>query len=67
MEKIHSPQWVSNIVVVPKPDGDSRLCLDFPAVNTAIITHRYPLPTIEELCKFFDGRRKFTKIDLNAG
>ena len=67
LEKIDSPPWVSNVVVVPKPNGDFRLCLDSRAVKTPIIPDRYPLPPIEELSKVFDGGCKFTNLNLKPG
>ena len=35
--------WVSNIVVVPKQNGDIRVCCDYREVNKAIIRERYIL------------------------
>ncbi len=44
-EKIDSSQWVSNMVVVPKPNGSVRICGDFRQVNKAIPPDKSPLPT----------------------
>ena len=67
LEKIDSPSWVSNMVIVPKPNGDIRLCLNSRNINKAIVRDRYQLPTIEELSKLFSGAKKFSKLDLKAG
>ena len=38
IEKVDSPQeWLRNIVVTPKHNGDERICLDAREVNKAII------------------------------
>ena len=42
-------EWVSPLVVVPKPDGDIRVCVDMRKANEAIIRERHPIPTIEEV------------------
>ena len=67
LEKIDSSPWVSNLVVVRKPNGQIRLCCDLTAVNKAVIPDQYPLPTVDELSKFFSGATVFSKIDLKWG
>ena len=66
LEKIDSPSWVSNMVIVPKPDGEICPCLDSRNMNNAIIADRYRLPTIDEMSKLFAGATKFCKLDLKA-
>ena len=55
IEPIDASPWVSNMVVTPKPNDKIRICGDMRDVNKAIIPDKYPLPTIEELGKFFAG------------
>ena len=44
----HNPtEWVSPLVVVPKTDGDIRICVDMRRANSAIERERHP--TIEEV------------------
>ncbi|XP_022796469.1 uncharacterized protein LOC111334923 [Stylophora pistillata] len=40
---------VSPLVVVPKPDGDIRVCVYMRRANEAIERERHPIPTIEEV------------------
>ena len=37
--------WISPMVVVPKPSGDLRVCIDMRLANTAIVQDNYPIPT----------------------
>ncbi|KAI0223182.1 hypothetical protein LSAT2_025590, partial [Lamellibrachia satsuma] len=37
--------WLSPVVVVPKPDGDIRICVDMRRANEAIVRERHPIPT----------------------
>ncbi len=41
--------WLSPIVLVNKPDGSKRMCIDYSHVNKHLATNIYPLPRLEEL------------------
>ena len=60
-------QWVSPMVIVPKPDGDIRVCIDMRQANKAIIREKYPIPTLEEICQDMHGSVFFSKLDLKMG
>ena len=46
IEKVSEPSlWVSPVVVVPKPSGDIRLCVDIMAAKR----ERFPIPTIDQV------------------
>ena len=65
IECVNTPQeWMSNIVITPKSNGDIRICLDAREVNQAIICEKYPTPTIDQLMEKFGGSIIFSKIDL---
>lgn len=49
LEVIKYPQWVSNIVVVPKKDDKIRVCVDFRDLNKASPKDDFPLPHIDVL------------------
>ena len=42
-------EWVSPIVVIPKPDNRIRLCLDPRHLNRAIQREHYKIPTCQEI------------------
>ena len=43
------PQWVANIVPVPKKDGKVRMCVDYQDLNRASPKDNFPLPHINTL------------------
>ena len=43
------PEWVANIVSVPKKDGKVRMCVDYRDLNQASPKDNFPLPHIDIL------------------
>jgi hypothetical protein len=56
--------WISNIVVVEKPDGSLRICIDPVELNKYIIRERYTIPKIEELAPNLSHKKIFTVLDI---
>ena len=44
-----STEWVNGMVIVEKPNGKLRICLDPRPSNKAIKRHHQPMPTVEEI------------------
>ncbi|KAL9986226.1 hypothetical protein ACROYT_G000337 [Oculina patagonica] len=63
IEKVSGP---SPVVVVPKPSGDIRLCVDMRQANMAVKRERYPIPTIDEVLQDLNQSKFFSKLDLNS-
>ena len=59
--------WVNPVVVVPKSEGDIRLCIDMRRANEAILRERHPIPTVDEILQSLNGSRVFSKLDLRWG
>ena len=65
IEKAEGPTpWISPVVVVPKPNGDLRLCVDMRQANCAIVRERHPIPTVDEILHDLNGSTVFTKLDI---
>ena len=56
--------WISPVVVVPKPNGDIRLCVDMRQANGAIVRERHPIPTVDEVLHDLNGSTVFSKLDI---
>ena len=57
----------SLIVVVPKPDGSIRPCVDFRNINRHVIPDRFPLPILGEILQSLSGNDLFSTIDCQSG
>ena len=68
IEPVEGPTpWVSPVVVVPKVNGDIRLCVDMRCANEAIIRERHPIPTVDEVLQSLNQSTVFSKLDLKWG
>ena len=47
LEVVDYPQWLANIVPVPKKDGKVQMCIDFRDLNKAYPKDNFPLPHID--------------------
>lgn len=64
---IKSSRWASPVVIVPKSNGDIRLCIDCKVtINKCIQTEHYPLPRIEDIFASLATCRVFCVIDLTG-
>ena len=65
IEPASSP-YASPLVLVRKPDGNLRVCVDYRSVNKDTIPDRYPLPRVDELIDSIGSQKAvyFTKLDL---
>ena len=68
IDKVDEPtDWVSSLVIVEKPNGQLRLCLDPRDLNTAIKRHHHPMPTVDEILGKLGGAKVFSKLDASSG
>ncbi|CAM4543391.1 unnamed protein product [Caretta caretta] len=57
-------EWRSPVVLIPKPDGSRRFCIDFRRVNAMSKFDAYPMPCIDELLNRLGEACYITTLDL---
>lgn len=62
----HSP-YAFPIVMVPKKNGERRMCVDFRPLNKITIRDNYPLPLIDDCLERMEGKCYFSLLDLKSG
>ncbi|KAL0426872.1 UNVERIFIED_CONTAM: Transposon Ty3-G Gag-Pol polyprotein [Sesamum latifolium] len=57
------PDWLANVVLVPKANGKWRMCIDFSDLNKAFPKDSYPLPRIDALIDSTSGCELMSFLD----
>ena len=70
---VNYPEWLANVVLVPKKDGKVRMCVNFRDLNKARPKDDFPLPHIDilvdntagyALLLFMDGFSGYNQIKM---
>ena len=72
IKKVKKPtSWVNSMVVVTKPNGSIRICIDPRDLNKAVKRQHFPLLTVEEVvsrmpkCQSVHQNRLYVKFLAN--
>uniref|UniRef100_A0A3B1IHV4 ribonuclease H n=1 Tax=Astyanax mexicanus TaxID=7994 RepID=A0A3B1IHV4_ASTMX len=68
ISRVEQPtDWCAGMVVVPKPNGAVRICVDLTKLNNAVKRERHILPSVEHTLGQLEGAKIFSKLDANSG
>ena len=56
------PDWISSLVIVKKPNGKLRICIDPIPLNKALKRSHFPLPTIDAFLLGFFKRKSIHSV-----
>ena len=59
--------WAAPVVIVPKPDGTIRLCVDYRKLNSVTKMDAYPIPSMEKMIETIASAKYISTIDLTKG
>ena len=68
ISKIDEPtDWCAGMVVVPKANGDVRVCVDLTKLNECVRRERHILPSVELTLAQLGEAKVSSKLDANSG
>ncbi|GKV02814.1 hypothetical protein SLEP1_g15204 [Rubroshorea leprosula] len=67
IRRVEYSKWVSNPVLVKKPNGKWRMCIDFTNLNDACPKDPHPLPNVEKLVERAAGHEWMSFLDASSG
>jgi len=59
--------WVNPIIVVDKPNGKVRICMDPQRLNQALKREYYQIPTMEDISSRMSSAGYYSKLDASSG
>ena len=61
------PEWLANVVVVPKKGNKWRVCVDYTDLNDACSKDSFPLPRIDQIVEASVGHDMLSFLDAFSG
>ncbi|KAH9081378.1 hypothetical protein LEN26_021318 [Aphanomyces euteiches] len=59
--------WASPVLMIRKPDGSIRFCIDYRKLNDITIKDRYPMPRVDDLLDVLGKSKYFSTMDVASG
>jgi len=60
-------EWASPVVLIPKPDGSPRFCIDHRQLSERSVRDSYPLPRMDDCPDSLGDAQFFSTLDCSAG
>ncbi|KAH9103881.1 hypothetical protein AeMF1_019899, partial [Aphanomyces euteiches] len=59
--------WSSPVLMIRKPDGSIRFCIDYRKLNSVTVKDSYPMPRIDDLLDVLGRAKLFSTMDIASG
>ena len=59
--------WCVGMVIVPKPSGSVRICVDLKPLNESVMREVHPMPKVDITLAQLTGAWVFSKLNTNSG
>jgi len=60
-------EWAFPLVLVPKPDGTMRSCVDYRQLNEVTVRDVYLIPRMDDCLDFLGDAKVFSTLECNSG
>nr|CAN66354.1 hypothetical protein VITISV_004958 [Vitis vinifera] len=67
IREVSYPDWLANVVVVPKKEGKWRVCVDYTNLNNACPKDSFPLLRIDQIVDSTSGQGMLSFLDAFSG
>lgn len=67
IREVEYPEWLANVVVVPKKEEKWRVCVDYTNLNDACPKYSFPLPRIDQIVDSIAGYKMLSFLDAFSG
>lgn len=67
IREVEYPEWLANVVVVPKKEKKWRVCVDYTNLNDACPKYSFPLPRIDQIVDSIAGHKMLSFLDTFSG
>ena len=67
IREVKYPEWLANVVVVPKKGGKWRVCVDYTDLNDAYPKDSFPLHRIDQIVDALVGHGMLSFLDAFSG
>jgi len=65
--ELSQSELASPVVLIPKPDGSPRFCIDHRQLHERTVRESYPLPRMDDCLDSLGDAQFFSTLDCNAG
>jgi len=59
--------WASPVLMIRKPNGGIRFCIDYRRLNAVTVNDCYPMPLIDDILDVLRGANLFSTMDIASG